>query len=159
MRNHIWSLKKSQERFSSFGKLNSTLSGDKHEDSTAQCSGATTTNTGRHSEQHICLVAPVDLHFTPNRCMCYLCVVYYLWYHWLLTYIWVHISWLAAATFDLFLCCVWCIIWLQEGKHCGVFRAEGCNALDKYLFPVSWVFVCNLCNQGPMGPASRAGGV
>ena len=25
--------------------------------------------------------------------------------------IWVHISWLVAAIFDFFLCCVWCIIW------------------------------------------------
>ena len=43
-------------------------------------------------------------------------------YHWLSTYpnVPVHISWLAAATFDLFLRCVWCIILLEKGKHCGV---------------------------------------
>ena len=49
----------------------------------------------------------------------------------------VHTSWLAAATFDLFLRCVWCIILLEKGKHCGVFRGEGCNAHDTCLFP-SW---------------------
>ena len=67
-------------------------------------------------------------------------------YHWLSIYpnVPVHISWLAAATFDLFLCCVWCIILLQKGKHCGVFRSEGCNARDTYLFTLGWVFVCNL---------------
>ena len=31
---------------------------------------------------------------------------------------------LSAATFDLFLRRVWCIIWLQKGKHCGVFRGR-----------------------------------
>ena len=66
--------------------------------------------------------------------------------HWLSTYhnIPVHVSCLAAATFDLFLRCVWCIILLEKGKHCGVFRGEGCNASDTYLFPLSLVFVCNL---------------
>ena len=71
---------------------------------------------------------------------------YFCLYHWLSTYpnVPVHISWLAAATFDLFLRCVWCIILLEKGKHCGVFRGEGCNARDTYLFPLSWVFVCKL---------------
>ena len=109
-RNHVWSFKKSQERFWSFGKLNSTLtrnqplsSVDKHEDSTAQCSGTTMTNTGCHSVQCSCFVAPVDFHFTSNRCMHYLCIAYYLWYHWLLTYpnIRVHISWLESTSADL----------------------------------------------------------
>ena len=35
--------------------------------------------------------------------------------------------------------CMWCIvllqILLQKGKYCGVFRDEGCNAGDTYLFP------------------------
>ena len=53
---------------------------------------------------------------------------YFCLYHCLSTYpnVPVHISWLAAATFDLFLRCVWCIILLEKGKHCGVFRDEGC---------------------------------
>ena len=52
---------------------------------------------------------------------------YFCLYHWLVTYpnVPVHISWLTAAMFGLFLCCVWCIIFLQKGKHCGVFRGEG----------------------------------
>ena len=29
---------------------------------------------------------------------------------------------------------MWCIILLEKGKHCGVFRGEGCNARDTYLF-------------------------
>ena len=39
-------------------------------------------------------------------------------YHWLSTYpnAPVHISWLAAVTFDLFLRCVWCIIFPTKGK-------------------------------------------
>ena len=41
-------------------------------------------------------------------------------------------------------CAVWCIIWLQKGKYCDVFRGEGCNARDKYLFPV---FVTTFCIQ------------
>ena len=57
-----------------------------------------------------------------------------------------HISWLAAAMFDLFLSCVWYIILLEKGKHCGVFRGEGCNARDTYLFPLGWVFAI-FCNQ------------
>lgn len=36
------------------------------------------------------------------------------------------------------------IICPQKGKHCGVFRGEGRNARDKYLFPVGWVFLGNL---------------
>ena len=66
--------------------------------------------------------------------------------HWLSTYhnIPVHVSCLAAAKFDLFLRCVWCIILLEKGKHCGVFRGEGYNASDTYLFPLVLVFVCNL---------------
>ena len=61
---------------------------------------------------------------------------YFCLYHWLLTYpnVPVYISWLAAATFDLFLHCVWCIILLEKGMHCGLFRGEGCNARDTYLF-------------------------
>ena len=31
-------------------------------------------------------------------------------------------------------CAVWCIILPEKGKHCGVFRGEGCNARDTYLF-------------------------
>ena len=56
----------------------------------------------------------------------------------------VHISWLAAARFDLFLRCLWCIILLENGKHCGVFMGDGCDARDTYVFPLGWVFVCNL---------------
>ena len=41
---------------------------------------------------------------------------------------------------------LWCIILLQKGKQCGVFRGEGCNARDTYLFPLGWVFV-TFCNQ------------
>ena len=35
--------------------------------------------------------------------------------------------------FDNFLRCVWCIILLQKGKHCGVFRGEGCNARNTFV--------------------------
>ena len=35
--------------------------------------------------------------------------------------------------FDLFLRCVWCIILLEKGKHCGVFRGEACNARDTFF--------------------------
>ena len=31
---------------------------------------------------------------------------------------------------------MWRIISLEKGKHCGVFRGEGCNARDTYLFPI-----------------------
>ena len=41
-------------------------------------------------------------------------------------------------------CAVWFIILLKKGRHCSVFRGEGCNARDTYLFPLGWVFVCNL---------------
>ena len=57
-----------------------------------------------------------------------------------------HISWLVAATFDLSLRCVWCIILLEKGKYCGVFRGEGCNTCDTYLFPLGWVFAI-FCKQ------------
>ena len=45
-----------------------------------------------------------------------------------------------AAVFDLFLHCVWCIVLLQKGKYCGVFRGEGCNAHD--IFVPSRLSVC-----------------
>ena len=32
---------------------------------------------------------------------------------------------------------MWCTILLEKGKHCGVFRGEGCNAPDTYLLSVS----------------------
>ena len=35
---------------------------------------------------------------------------------------------------------------LEKGKHCGVFRGEGCNARGTYLFPLGWVFAI-FCNQ------------
>ena len=35
--------------------------------------------------------------------------------------------------FDNFLRCVWCIILLQKGKHCGVFKGEGCNARNTFV--------------------------
>ena len=28
---------------------------------------------------------------------------------------------------------MWCIILLEKGKHCGVFRGEGCNARDIFV--------------------------
>ena len=28
---------------------------------------------------------------------------------------------------------MWCIILLPKGKHCGVFRGEGCNACDIFF--------------------------
>ena len=28
---------------------------------------------------------------------------------------------------------MWCIILLEKGKHCGVFRDEGCNARDIFV--------------------------
>ena len=49
-----------------------------------------------------------------------------------------------AATFDLFLCCVWCIILLEKGKHGGVFRGEGCNAHDTQLSDCMQPFVTKL---------------
>ena len=60
---------------------------------------------------------------------------YFCLYHWLSTHpnVPVHISWLVAARFDLFLRCVWCIILLEKGKHCGVFRDEGCNTCDIFV--------------------------
>ena len=41
-------------------------------------------------------------------------------------------------------CAVCGLILLQKGKHCGLFRGEGCNACDIYLFQLGGVFVCNL---------------
>ena len=43
-------------------------------------------------------------------------------------------------------CAVWCIILLQKGKHCGVFRGEGCNTYDTYLFPLVCLYA-TFCNQ------------
>ena len=43
-------------------------------------------------------------------------------------------------------CCVCCIILLEKGKHCGVFRGEGYNARDTYLFPLMCLFAI-VCNQ------------
>ena len=37
-------------------------------------------------------------------------------------------------------CGVLTIILVEKGKHCGIFRGEGCNARDTYLFPLGWVF-------------------
>ena len=46
--------------------------------------------------------------------------------------------------FDLFLRCVWFIILLQKGKHCGVFRGEGCNARDTFVSVCLQPFVTKL---------------
>ena len=35
---------------------------------------------------------------------------------------------------------MWRIILLKKGKHCGVFRHEGCNACDTYFVP-TWLSV------------------
>ena len=56
-----------------------------------------------------------------------------------LTYQLVHISWLAAATFDLFLRCVWCII-LLEKESTVVSSGVRDVTLVTHLFPLGWVF-------------------
>ena len=52
-----------------------------------------------------------------------------------------------------FVRCVWCIIWQQKGKHCGVFRGEGCNACDWVWVHTmkSWLFLLYVLNCWSFG--------
>ena len=56
----------------------------------------------------------------------------------------IHNSWLAAATFDLFLHRVVHLFCLLKQKHSVVFSGKAGNVQDKYLFPFRWVFLSNL---------------
>ena len=63
------------------------------------------------------------------------------------TLTWVHISWLAAATFDLFLRCVWRVILLEKGKHCGVFRGEDVTLVTHICSHSAECLFAIFCNQ------------